>query len=469
MRDILILAIFTPWALMSLRRPWLGVMLWTWISLMNPHRLGWGLAYDAPLAAIAAGVTLIGLAVTKERGSPFKGAPVTLFLIFTGWMTLSWLMGVEVGEQYAQWNKVMKIFFMLFVTLALLRDKRQIMTFAWVSAVSLAILGVKGGVFTLLNGGNYRVWGPPGSFIEDNNEFALALVMIIPLLHFLQLQTERRWLRHVLSCAMLLCAAAALGSHSRGGMLAIVAMGAVFWWRSRRKLAMAALIGVVLLVILPAMPDAWWERMDSIAAYEEDASAQGRLYAWRVAWNVAAHRSFGAGMSYQSPSIFFLYGDDDEEIIRAAHSIYFQMLGNHGFTGLFLFLLMGFSTYRQAGWLRKNAASMPQARWAADLGSMIQVGLFGYAVGGAFLSLAYFDLPYDMMAMAVLARRWVETRGWEKDPVDSPLGLPPLTRGWVGGDGIRNGGDVQRNRRHPPSIPPCRSGSHGATASPPRI
>jgi probable O-glycosylation ligase (exosortase A-associated) len=415
MRDILVLAIFTPWALMSLRRPWLGVMLWTWISLMNPHRLGWGFAYSAPLAAIAAGVTLIGLFATKERDSPFKGTPITIFLLFTGWITLSWLMGVEVMDDYAQWNKVMKIFFMLFVTLALLRNKPHIMVFAGVTVGSLAVLGVKGGVFTVLNGGNYRVWGPPGSFIEDNNEFALALVMIIPLLHFLQLQVEQRWIKHVLSCTMLLCAASALGSHSRGGMLAIAAMGTIFWWRSRRKLAMAIMIAFVLLVILPIMPEEWWERMGTISTYDEDASAQGRLYAWRVAWNVATHRFFGGGMSYQSPLLFLLYGEGDAQTLRAAHSIYFQILGNHGFIGLFLFLIMWFSTYRQASWLRRKAASMPQTRWAADLGSMIQVGLVGYAVGGTFLSLAYFDLPYNMMVMAVLARRWVETQGWKRD------------------------------------------------------
>jgi hypothetical protein len=41
-----------------------------------------------------------------------------------------------------------------------------------VTTLSLALLGAKGGVFTLMTAGSYRVWGPPGSFIEDNNEFA---------------------------------------------------------------------------------------------------------------------------------------------------------------------------------------------------------------------------------------------------------------------------------------------------------
>lgn len=427
MRDILIICIFIPWAILALKRPWLGVMLWTWLSMMNPHRLAWGFAYDAPLAAVAAVVTLIGMAGTKERQSPFKGSPVAIFLVFALWITASWLMGVDVEGTYLQWNKVMKVFFMLFVSLALLQNKHHIMAFVWVAVGSLAILGAKGGVFTLLHGGSFRVYGPPGTFIEDNNEFALALIMIIPLLHFLQLQLESKWLKHGVSCAMLLCAASALGSHSRGGLLAFAAMGCIFWWRSRRKLPMAILIAIVLLAILPIMPEEWWDRMSSISEYQDDASAQGRLYAWRVAWQVAIHHFFGGGMMYQNPLLFTLYGNGEGTVI-AAHSIYFQILGNHGFIGLFLFLLLWFSTYYYASWLRRNAVAFPQARWAADLGAMVQVGLVGFAVGGAFLSLAYFDLTYNMMAMVVLAKKWVETRGWEREPPGSLFEYAGLRR-----------------------------------------
>jgi probable O-glycosylation ligase (exosortase A-associated) len=119
-------------------------------------------------------------------------------------------------------------------------------------------------------------------------------------------------------------------------------------------------------------------------------------------------------MSYQHPIFFFLYGTY-ETSVRAAHSIYFQVLGNHGFVGLFLFLGIWFSTYRTAGWLRKNGRAQEQSAWTADLGSMIQVSLVGYATGGAFLSLSYFDLPYNMMVLAVMTRAWVQRRGWERD------------------------------------------------------
>jgi hypothetical protein len=77
--------------------------------------------------------------------------------------------------------------------------------------------------------------------------------------------------------------------------------------------------------------------------------------------------------------------------------------------------LLWLFTYREAGWLRKNASNIPGAKWAGNLGNMVQVGLVGYAVGGAFLSLAYFDLPYNMMVLVVVARKWVETSEWKRD------------------------------------------------------
>ncbi|MCB1771459.1 MAG: putative O-glycosylation ligase, exosortase A system-associated [Candidatus Competibacteraceae bacterium] len=415
MRDLLIVSIVLIAAVMALRKPWIGVMLWTWISIMNPHRYTWGFAATAPVAAIAAASTLAGLLMTKERQSPFKGAPIWWLTAFVIWMTISWLAGVDPAGDYQLWDRSFKIFIMIFVTLALLNNKYHILAFTAVTVSSLAILGAKGGLFTVITGGSYRVWGPPESFVEGNNEFALALIMTIPLLHFFQLQVQHKWGRHGLSAVMLLCTAAALGSHSRGALLALIAMGAMFWWRSQRKGAMGILIVVAVLSLVPMMPEEWFSRMETIETYQEDASAMGRINAWIVAWEVAKTHFFGGGMSYQHPEFFFAYGTYETKA-RAAHSIYFEILGNHGFVGLGLFLCLWFSTYYTAEWLRKYTRDIPEAKWAGDLGAMVQVGLVGYATGGAFLSLAYFDLPYNMMVMAVLARQWVETRGWERGP-----------------------------------------------------
>ena len=419
MRDLLVVALVLLGAGAALRRPWVGVMLWTWLSIMNPHRFAWGWAYDAPLAAIAAGSTLLGLVMTKERESPFKGPPVTLLALFMVWMTLSWLFGLSIEGDYYQWNKVMKIDVMIFVALMLLHSKKHIFALMWVCVGSLALLGIKGGVFTVMTGGGYRVWGPPGSFIEDNNEFALSLVMTIPLMRFLQLQLTGAWARHGMTFAMLLCAAAALGTYSRGALIAMTAMCLVLWWRGKSRIAGGVVMAVAAVALLAFMPEHWSERMATITEYAEDRSALGRISAWWNAWNLAFDYPFGVGFNAARPELFAKYSPYPE-YVHAAHSIYFQVLGNHGFVGLAIFLALWVSTWRMASRVRVQAAAIPEAKWCTELAAMAQVSLLGYAVGGAFLSLSYFDLPYNIMVAVVLTRLWVEKRAWQTEPIYAP-------------------------------------------------
>jgi putative inorganic carbon (HCO3(-)) transporter len=285
MRDVLIVSIVVIGALFALRRPWIGVMLWTWLSIMNPHRYAYGFANDAPLAFAAALCTLIGFLLTKDhRDWPFKGVPALLLALFMVWITLSWLFGLDPSDDRAQWDKVMKIDFMILVSLALLHTKRHIFALVWVCAGSLALLGAKGGLFTLATAGGHRVWGPPGSFIEDNNHFALALVMTIPLLRFLQLQLTSSLGRHAMTLLMMLVAAAALGSYSRGALLAISAMSLLMWWRGRSKFLGGVVILSIGLTLAAFMPEGWSQRMATIETYQEDSSALGRISAWWVAW-----------------------------------------------------------------------------------------------------------------------------------------------------------------------------------------
>src|SRR5208282_1672716 len=123
-------------------------------------------------------------------------------------------------------NEVWKILLMLFVTMMLMQSKQRINQLVWVIAMSLAFYGVKGGIFTIINGGVYHVRGPEGSFIGGDNEMGLALIMTIPLLRYLQIITRNIWLRAFLAAAMILCAIATVGSQSRGALLGLCAMGA---------------------------------------------------------------------------------------------------------------------------------------------------------------------------------------------------------------------------------------------------
>ena len=420
MRDFVLAPIFILGTLWALAHPAFGVLMWTWISIMNPHRLSWVL-YSYPVAAFVGGATLIGLLITRDRRDFFLSAPSTMLLLFTFWMVLTFAFALNMEASTSMLSRVMKANLMVFVAMMVLYSRKHITSLAWVLVGSLSFFGIKGGVFTLLSGGSYRVWGPSDSFIEGNNEIALALIMVIPLMYFLRSQYARAWIRHAFLVAMLLTAVAAIGSQSRGALLAMVAMALLLWTRVSQK----GLFGILILVgglgIAALMPQEWYDRMNTISTFQQDASAQGRLGAWRMTWNLATDRFFGGGYAIYNEPTFLVYAPD--ETVFVAHSIYFQILGEHGFVGLGLFLLMWMVTWHWAGWLRTKARRDPETEWASVLGSMVQVSLVGYAVGGAFLSLAYFDLPYYLLVMVVLTRRWVE-RQWAGKNIDPP---PPLS------------------------------------------
>ena len=405
MRDILVVGIVLAGSLYALRRPWFGVMLWTWVSLMNPHSLAYGFAQTFPVAAIVAIATMIGMLASKERQSPFSEPPAIWLLLFVAWICITFPYSYNVDGSVEMLSKVLKIDVMILVALMLLRTRRHIEIFVWVVACSLGFFGIKGGIFTLLHGGVYRVWGP-GGFIGGNNELALALIVVIPLMRYLQLESTRLWVRHGFSVAMLLTAAAALGSQSRGALLAIAAMTIFLWLKSPKKLVSGVIMLVVGVALIAFMPDQWSNRMETINTYEEDSSAMGRINAWWVAYNVATHMITGAGFDMYTADIFALYAPNPTDI-HAAHSIYFQVLGEHGFIGLFLFMGMWWSVWRTSNWLIQNGGKERESLWCKNLGAMCQVALVGYAVGGAFLSLAYFDLPYNILFIVCLTKRWI--------------------------------------------------------------
>ena len=430
MRDLILIALVVAGSIAALRRPWIGIMVWTWLSIMNPHRYTYGIAYSAPLAAITAACTMLGFFMTRERESPFKGGAVTAFSLFIFWFTLSWLFGLDAVTDYDQWKKVIKVDGMMLVALALLHSKQHIYALIWVCVGSLAPLAVKGAIFTLQTGGSQRVYGPPGSFIEDNNEFAVALIMTIPLLRFLQLQVEKRWMRLAITVGIVSCAISGLGSQSRGALLAISAMALYLWWNGKNKLQVGILMALVAIPLLAFMPDTWTDRMSTIRTYDEDRSAMGRISAWWTAWNLAFHYPLGVGFNAVRPFLFAQYSPYPDQV-QGAHSIYFLALGNHGFVGLALFLAILIATWRSAGWLRTRKDLVPEAKWCAELGAMCQVSLIGYMVGGAFLSLTYWDLPYNIMVMVVVTRVWVVKQRWKTEPLypTNWKTIPGLTKG----------------------------------------
>jgi len=194
MRDIILLAIVTAAAPIMVMRPYIGVYLWTVFAFTNPHRFTWGIAYNFPFAQVIALCTVIGLVFSKEpKKVPWTPVTITL-VIFILWMGITTAFSVHPDDAMEQYIKVLKIQFMTFIIFMTITDKKKLDYLIVVIVFSIGFFGVKGGVFGILTKGEYMVVGPEGSFISGNTEVGLALVMIIPLIFYLQHFAEKKWI-----------------------------------------------------------------------------------------------------------------------------------------------------------------------------------------------------------------------------------------------------------------------------------
>lgn len=410
LRDILLFVLVFGALPFILWRPHIGVLVWSWLSYMNPHRLTYGLAYSFSFAQLVAVTLFFSLLFSKEKKRFPVNSTTVLWLLFLLWMGVTTVFAIHQFGAWVQYEKVVKIQIIALLTVVLMRDRERLHQLIWVIVLSIGFFSTKGGFFTLSTGGAYRVYGPAGSFIGENNSLALATLMVLPLMvYLLKAHRDSPWLRALLLAMITLSTVSVVGSQSRGAFLAIGAVGCFFWLKSSRKLLSAALLVLAGLLLLGFMPDSWHERMASISDYRQDASAMGRINSWQYAINLASDRLTGGGFESWSPSTFAVWAPDPASV-HAAHSIFFGVLGDHGWPGLLMFVAILGLTWRTLRRTEKATRASSEDFRLHELSKAMQICMIAYCSGGAFLSLAYFDLPWHIVGIAVIVQRLLEDK-----------------------------------------------------------
>jgi probable O-glycosylation ligase (exosortase A-associated) len=375
---------------------------------MNPHRLTWSFAYDLELAQMVAVATLLGAVFTKDRQSvPFTRETVLLAGLWTATL-LSTLFAWYPAAAWPDFQRFSKIVLMTFVTVTLCQQIQRVRQLLLVAALSIGFYGIKGALWALKTGGEYGwVLGPEGSFIGDNNGLALGLNMALPLLFFLARHERRRWLRWSLWATFFLTAVAIPFTYSRAGFLGLCVVALLLVARSSWKWsAVPATAGTLAVVSL--LPDRWFDRIASIAAYAEDGSAVSRLTAWRVGWGIALDSPlFGGGFRvFPHPEVWATYAPDwSHATVYNAHSIYFEVLGEHGFLGFFFFVGTLGAVLLSLRRIRRRSRSLPDAGWLAACTYAVEASLVAFLVTGAFYNLAAFDLVYLLIGITIILDR----------------------------------------------------------------
>lgn len=399
MRDLFLLAVLALVAGLTTRSTIVGVMTWIWVSLLSPQREVYGLLGGGAINFWVTAFTIMCWLASRERKLfPLNGVTgaMVLFGIWAAISTSFALAPEHSGPLFVRTLKTM-ILFLAVVTVA--NTPARIQATVWALVLSVGYYGIRGGGFTILTAGSAKVFGPEESMIEDNNLLGLALVVLLPLWNYLRITSGAKIMRLACAGAMVVTTIAIVGTYSRGALLALLALFLLWAIRSRWAvvlLMVGAIAAVGAPIAAPAvMPKAWVERMTSMKDAHKDASFTGRIASWKTSFAIAEKRPLigGGFASTEVQDVIDRYSPSDGlRTPLAAHSIYFEVLGDHGFVGFLLYFgMIGaalFNTVR-VPMLAKGRSDL---YWANELARMLQLSIFGFLVGGAALSAAYYDL-----------------------------------------------------------------------------
>lgn len=251
-----------------------------------------------------------------------------------------------------------------------------------------------------------RTYIASGSFLGDGNDFALSVNIAVPMCLFLLTNETKMRQKLFWGAALLFLVFAIVATQSRGGTLALVAVGLYYWAKSNRK-GITALMGLLAIAVVFALaPSGYFERMHNVANTEE-GSAQGRIQAWSAGLRMAAdHPLLGVGAGH----FFMVYGSrygKEGAPWQNAHSIYFQILAELGIPGILTLLWCIF------GNLLENRKVLHEIRARDPDGSVLTAQLLAstsatmiaFAAGGAFLSAVYYPHIFMVAAVMTASRR----------------------------------------------------------------
>ena len=441
MRDIVILVGILALIPMILRRPYIGVLAWTWIAILNPHREAFGFSTSLRPNLIIVLVTLIAFVISSERKSWPGGKLAMSFAAFIGWTTLTAVIAPDREASLEFYNDfVVKMAIHMVILLVVINTPHRLISLVWTYALSLGYHAVKIGLVTIYSGfviGRYTGFGPADTMIDDRNHFAIAMLMLAPILFFLWKHANHKIMRNFALAGMAMCFLAVIGSFSRGGMLTMAAMMFFLWTKTNHKFASALLIGVLVLGAVSFVPSEYKARISTTfdqfsgqeSAYEDenelDESFCLRVANWQLGFDMALDSPiFGHGLrSIQNHNVATDYLSDDHICshkakyrVRAAHNIYVEVITDSGFPGLFLFLFILVGSWLTCGRIARMAKSRADLLWAHDLAAMMQVSITGYAIGGVLLSLAYYDGYFLIVSMVIVLHRIVKEAVGEAEP-----------------------------------------------------
>lgn len=438
MRDLFLIGFLFSLFAMGLRRPFLLVLVYIYIDIVSPQRLTYYLLNTVPISLIAVVSAVGAWALVDEKRDSVFTARQGAILALLAYCGITTFFGADFpAEAQEKWAWVWKaLAFAVFLPLTL-RTKLRIEALLLFMTLSVGQIVIVGGIKTLFSGGGYgelNLMVNNNAGLYEGSIISTVSIAIIPVILWLARHGtifRPDWRVWIFAAGLTFaCLLIPVGTSARTGLLCIALLAVLMLRDVKRRLLYIGALATAGIAVVPLLPASYTQRMDTIRTYKGDESASTRLAVWKWTLDYAAHNPFGGGFNaYLQNSVSFDLTSEEgsaqnssvqkrqtTDRARAYHSSYFEMLGEQGWPGLFLWLGINFAgLFRMEMLRRRHRAPDDPLHWGGQLAGALQHGHLIYLLGGAFVGIAFNPFLYQLMAAQIgldtyLTRRTREAR-----------------------------------------------------------
>ena len=423
MRDLLLIVITAVCSLVAAWSPSSGLLAYVGYAVLNPQSYTWFYSHDFPHSKLIVAATLLGYIVSSQGKGFARQRESFLILALWAMFGLSTIFALDREAAKVEFINISKILLMFFLATSLINTEERIKLLSKVIALGLGLYGLKIGLFVIATAGNAQVNGPEGSYLESNNTIGMALAMNVPLLFYISKTEPKKWLRRLMRVMMAFTYPAVAGTFARGDWIGLAIVTGLMLIKSRRKFltwTAAALIAIICIAALPRLfSTRMVQRYDTLANYEEDASAESRFWNWEFCRRVGLARPLtGGGFKFFSREAYATYYPEFLQRwpgkVWSCHDTPLLVLSEHGVPALLTWVGLIISCFFSLRAIRSFGRTHNDVSWLADYADMLQIGLIGFLVMGIFVDFAYYEVFYQLVAIIVVIKQKIARRSLEK-------------------------------------------------------